>query len=613
MKSLEVLICINSGSVNRLKQLIAKQFEDFYYFYNYLGYRIFVSVGLSLAVGVLDGFGLAMFLPLLQMVDNSGAPIQSEQMGNLSFLVDGLSWLGFSLTLQTVLLVILTFFAMKGLMKFAEGYYKVLLQQRFIITIRFSNITLLSGFRYKAFVGSDSGRIQNTFSGEVEKVLQAYRSYFTSFQYGVLVAVYIFMAFMVNPQFAILVAVGGALTNLIFKKIYQITKALSRELTKESHSFQGLLIQKVANFKYLKATGLIHEFGDKLKRIILRIEAAQRRIGVMSTFLAAMREPIVMLVVVSVILVQVKFFSQSLGLIILSLLFFYRSLTFLMALQNYWNTFLSVSGSLENMSEFTNELRSQQEERGTEQVGTFQKSLQLKNLSFSYGNDSILRDISLEIRRNETVALVGESGSGKTTLMNVLSGLLDSEKGMFFIDGKDSQTIDMVSFQKRIGYITQEPVIFNDTVFNNITFWDTPTPANIQRFERAMKMASIYDFVMSLPDKEKAQLGNNGIMVSGGQKQRISIARELYKDVDFLFMDEATSALDSETERSIQENIDRLKGQFTIIIIAHRLSTVKNADKIIYLNKGIIEDVGNFDDLKVHSKRFRKMVELQQF
>jgi subfamily B ATP-binding cassette protein MsbA len=102
-------------------------------------------------------------------------------------------------------------------------------------------------------------------------------------------------------------------------------------------------------------------------------------------------------------------------------------------------------------------------------------------------------------------------------------------------------------------------------------------------------------------------------MVSGGQKQRISIARELYKDVDFLFMDEATSALDSETERSIQENIDQLKGQFTIIIIAHRLSTVKNADRIIYLNKGVIEDIGNFDDLKVNSKKFQKMVELQQF
>lgn len=599
--------------INKLKRVIKEQLKDFHYFYHYLRYRIFISIGMSLVVGVLDGFGLAMFLPLLQMVDNSGAQVQSEQMGNLSFLIDGLELLGFSLTLQTVLLVILVFFVLKGLMKFAEGYYKVILQQLFIRSIRFSNITLLSGFKYKDFVGSDSGRIQNTFSGEVDRVLQAYRSYFTSFQYGILVVVYIFLAFMVNPQFAILVAIGGALTNLIFKKIYKTTKNLSRDLTKESHAFQGLLIQKVANFKYLKATGLIYDFGDRLKRIILKIEATQRRMGILATFLAAMREPIVMVVVVFVILVQVKFFSQSLGLIILSLLFFYRSLTFLMALQNYWNTFLAVSGSMENMSAFTEELKSHQEQRGTERMLIFQKSLLLENLSFSYGKESILRDIHLEVHKNETIALVGESGSGKTTLMNVLSGLLSVEQGMFFIDGKDSQSIDTVSFQKRIGYITQEPVIFNDTVFNNITFWDEPTPTNIQRFEHAIKMASIYDFVMGLPEREKSTLGNNGVMVSGGQKQRISIARELYKDVDLLFMDEATSALDSETERSIQENIDRLKGKFTIIIIAHRLSTVKNADRIIYLNKGRIEDVGDFDNLKQKSDRFRRLVELQEF
>jgi subfamily B ATP-binding cassette protein MsbA len=409
------------------------------------------------------------------------------------------------------------------------------------------------------------------------------------------------------------VAIGGGLSNLIFRKIYQTTKSLSRGLTKEAHAFQGLLIQIVANFKYLKATGLIYGFGDKLKRSIVKIEEAQRRLGMLGTSLTSMREPIVIGVVVSVILIQVNFFSQSLGLIILSLLFFYRSLTFLMTLQNFWNTYLGVSGSLENMTEFTRELSRHQEERGTVKMDHFKKALTLNQLSFSYAQEGTLQNISLEVYKNETVALVGESGSGKTTLMNVLSGLLQTEPNMFFIDGTDSRSIDMPSFQKRVGYITQEPVIFNDTVFNNITFWDEPTEENKARFEKAIRMASIYDFIMTLPDKENAPLGNNGVMVSGGQKQRISMARELYKDVDFLFMDEATSALDSETERSIQENIDQLKGKFTIIIIAHRLSTVKNADRIIYLNKGRIENVGDFEALRSSSSNFNRMVELQNF
>ena len=128
-----------------------------------------------------------------------------------------------------------------------------------------------------------------------------------------------------------------------------------------------------------------------------------------------------------------------------------------------------------------------------------------------------------------------------------------------------------------------------------------------------MKKAAIYDFVQSLPEKENSRLGNNGVMVSGGQKQRISIARELYKNVEILIMDEATSALDSETEQLIQKNIDALKGSYTMIIIAHRLSTVKNVDEIIVLNNGEIEAQGHFQELIQSSQRFKKMVELQEF
>ncbi|WP_224999071.1 ABC transporter ATP-binding protein [Cesiribacter sp. SM1] len=594
-----------------MKKFINKYFENFAYFYHHLGYRIFVSMALSIGVGVLDGFGLAMFLPLLQMVDSrSGGDVDSEQMGNLSFLIDGLESIGLSLNLQTVLLVMLLFFSLKGVMKFFEGLYKVILQQRFIRQIRFSNITLLSGYRYTDFVNSDSGKIQNTFSGEVDRVNQAYRAYFKTYQYGVMVMVYMVFALMANAQFALFVAVGGALTNFIFNIFYKKTKQLSKKYTSQSHSFQGLLIQMVANFKYLKASGLIYEYGRKLKNSITGIEVIQRRLGTLAAALTAIREPTVILVVVVVILVQVNLFGESLGLIILSLLFFYRALNFLMSVQNYWNSFLAVSGSLDNMTEFTEELARHQETPGEKKFGRFNHELQLNNLNFSYGSAHVLKGISLKIKRNETVALVGESGSGKTTLMNVLSGLLQVNTGAFMIDGEDIQSYDIRSFQQRIGYITQEPVIFNDTIFNNITFWDEPTEKNVARFHRALEMASIYDFVMGLPEKEQATLGNNGIMVSGGQKQRLSIARELYKEVDFLFMDEATSALDSETEKSIQENIDQLKGKYTIIIIAHRLSTVKDADRIIYLKNGVVENEGSFDMLKESSNRFKKMVEM---
>ena len=552
--------------------MLKKYFQHFSYFYSYLGYRIFISLGLSLLVGVLDGFGLAMFLPLLQMVEDSSQAAGGEQMGNMAFLVEGLQALGLTLNLRTVLLMILVFFSLKGVAKFIAEFYNVVLRQRFFKKIRLINIDLLTNYRYDAFVKSDSGRIQNTLSGEVGRVFRAYRTYFKALQDLVLVLVYVYMAFLANPQFAVLVAAGGLITNVVFVRIYRITKQQSRSLTRQNHAFQGLLIQQVAFFKYLKATGFIYHFASRLKNAVVDIEAAQRRIGVLASALMALREPLTMLVIVSVILVQIQFFGGSLGPLILSLLFFYRSLTSLMSVQNQWNAFLAVSGSLENMRAFTTELEKVQERPGITKVDAFRKKLEVRNLDFAYGEEKVLRQVSLTISKNETIALVGESGSGKTTLMNILCGLLPPEKpGTYFIDGTDAQQVNMASFQQRIGYITQEPVIFDDSIYNNVTLWAPDTPGNRERFFRAIEMAAITKFIRNLPNQERTQLGNNGIMVSGGQKQRIAIARELFKEVDVLMLDEATSALDSETEKSIQENITQLKGSFTMIIIAHQI------------------------------------------
>jgi subfamily B ATP-binding cassette protein MsbA len=597
-----------------LQRLLRQYFGHFFYFYHYLGYRIFIAVGLSLLVGVLDGFGLAMFLPLLQMVEDSSQTAGGEQMGNMAFLVNSLQALGLELNLRTILLFILVFFSLKGLAKFGAGFYNIMLQQVFFKKIRLSNVDLLTNYRYDAFVQSDSGRIQNTLSGEVARVFRSYRSYFKALQDIVLVLVYVYMAFLANPQFAFFVAVGGALTNFVYIRIYRITKQQSRSLTQQNHAFQGLLIQQVAFFKYLKATGFIHRFAQRLKKAVIAIEVAQRRIGVLASALSALREPLTMLVIVVVILLQVQLFGGSLGPLILSLLFFYRSLTFLMSAQSQWNNFLAVSGSLENMRDFSEELGKLQEMPGKIKLDAFREKMEIRNLDFSYGKEKVLGQVSLTIKKNETIALVGESGSGKTTLMNILCGLLPPEKpGTYFIDGIDTRQINMVSFQQRIGYITQEPVIFDDTIYNNVTLWAPDTPENRERFVRAAEMAAIADFIRDLPQQERTSLGNNGIMVSGGQKQRIAIARELFKEVDILMMDEATSALDSETEKSIQENITQLKGHYTMIIIAHRLSTVRHADRIYLLDQGEVRAEGSFFYLQKHSDAFRQMVKMQVF
>jgi ABC-type multidrug transport system fused ATPase/permease subunit len=557
----------------------------------------------------MDGFGLAMFIPLLQMVDPENSKASTE-MGNMSFLPEFFNKIGLPLTMMTVLGIIFFFFTVKGIIKFFEGYTRAVFEQQFILKIRLQNINGLSRFGYNHFINADVGRIQNTFSGEVEKVKMAYRSYFMALQYAVFVFVYMALAFFSNPNFAVLVIVGGGLSSLFIQQLKKQTKKLSFQITEDSHRFQGLLIQKVSAFKYLKSTGLMRRYADKLIKTNAEMNFAQKKMGVLAAILASVREPMVILIVLASIVVEVNYFHQPIGVLIFTLLLFYRALISLTGMQNFFNLFFNGAGSLQNMTTFNKELKEGKEKDGATDFTGFKQALTLQEVSFSYQDHHILKNISLEIPKNETIAIVGESGSGKTTLVNIITGLLKPTQGSVNIDGTDLAQLKMSTYQNKIGYITQEAVIFNDTIFNNVSFWDTPTADNMKRFEAALQKASIYDYVMTLPLRENEMLGNNGINISGGQKQRISIARELYKNIDFLFMDEATSALDSETEREIKEQIDQLKRQYTIIIIAHRLSTIRNADRIVLLHQGAVVATGNFDQLKQHPM-FEKMVQLQ--
>lgn len=596
-----------------MKAFLRKQLPALAYFYQHLRYRLVLLLIVSILVGILDGMGLAMFLPLLELLADQEAQASGSAMGNLTFLVDGLQALGLKLTLTVVLLTMLVFFCLKGTAKWLQTYLSVIYQQYFIRKIRVENIDSLSNYSYQAFVAADAGAIQNTLSGEAQRIVQAYYTYMQMLQQGVLVLSYTFLAFLANPGFALLVLVGGVLSNGLFNVLYKKTKILSQRLVRSSHRFQGLLIQKVAFFKYLKATGSIRKYANYLKGMVHEIEDSVRRMGVLDSVMSGLREPMMMAIVVTTILVQVQLLGGSLTTIILSLLFFYRALSSVTQLQTSYNKFLSFSGSIDNMKRFVIDLKQHEAPSGSVAFSGFKRVIRLDRLSFAYqANDWILKDINLSLHRNETVALVGESGSGKTTLMNLLSGLLQPTSGGIYIDDQSVGELEISSYQKRIGYITQEPVIFDDSVFNNVTFWADMTPRNLHRFWEALGKASIANFIRELPEQENARLGNNGTNLSGGQKQRISIARELYKEVDFLFMDEATSALDSATERVIQENIDQLRGEYTILIIAHRLSTIKNADRVVMLKRGRIESLGSYDKLIEQSESFKRMVKLQE-
>lgn len=598
-----------------MKYKFKNNFSGYFKFYRgIIGYRIYVNLALCVFVSLLDGLGLSMFIPLLKYSEDSSSTASSEEsMGQIAHVMEFIKSSGIPITLGTILLMLLTLFAFKGIMRFIQQMYQTKIRHIFIRRVRYDLLKNLKGLSYEGFLSLDAGKIQNSLITEVDRLFQTLTMYFTAAQNAIILLTYILLAFVANWQFAILVAIGAGISNLFFRKLYKATKKASVTLSQKGHFFNSALIQSINYFKYLKATNYFEVFANKLKKTIDERENLNSKMGYYTSISVAAKEPIVIAIVVIIIYAQISWMGGSLGPILLSLLLFYRALTYLMSIQNNWQSFIQNVGALETVSSFFNEMEARQESEEGTKFTTIQNSIILDDVSFSYGSTKVLDHLNIEIRKNETIALIGESGSGKTTLANMIAGLLKPQSGNILVDGSSINNYNINSFRSRIGYISQEPAIFNDTIFNNITFWDEPTEENKKHFFHAVALASLSEFIDKQELKEDTPLGDNGILISGGQKQRISIARELYKKIDILILDEATSALDSETEHLIQKNIEMLHGNYTMVVIAHRLSTIKNADKIYLLENGSVSAVGTFNELLTQSSKFKRMVALQEF
>jgi ABC-type multidrug transport system fused ATPase/permease subunit len=577
-----------------------------------MGVKLIFNIILAVFLGLMDGIGLALFIPLLNFVNSDPATSAAGQdMGGMSFLINGFSMVGVPLNLITVLCLMVIIFTLKGLLNYRLSMEQIDLRQKYMVTLRLNQIKDLERLSFNGFLKLDAGQIQNALTAEVGKNLQAMVQFLLTTKSLIVLISYIMLAFIANWSFALFIIVGGYLSNLFYSKLINSVKINSVDISVRGNLFSSYIIQCIHSFKYLKATNYFNRYSLMLKRVINEVEALNRKIGKSQAITGSTREPIIIAIVAVVILVQTQYFGASLGSVLLSLLLFYRALNGLIIVQSSWQSFMQNVGGLQSISNLKDVMEDSYEIHSNIPAPIYMQTIQIKDLTFAYGDKIVLENINLTINKNETVAFVGESGSGKSTLANLLITLLHPKTGDILIDGSSIFNYDLNSFRGRIGYIAQEPVIFTDTVYNNITFWAEKTEENLARFWDVINKVALNTFMQGLESKEDTLLGDNGMLVSGGQKQRISIARELYKDIDILIMDEATSALDSETENFIQDSINALHGKYTMVIIAHRLSTIKKADNIYLLENGKVSGEGNFNALISSSEVFNRMVSLQ--
>lgn len=597
-----------------------KLFESITYYLgvyrSFIGRRLYIIFGLTAIAAFTEGFGIALLLPLIEAADAGDAGVDREG-GVIRILYIVLDFIGISGSIVGILLFIAVIFILKGVLKFMEGGYASYLKSQLLQEIKGKMFDAYRYMDYQYYTRNNTGHFINIINGQIHNFLNTFES-FTKFLSAIIVtSSYLFIAFLLAWNFALMAIVVGLLLLFLFRYLNLYVQELSRKTASEASTLNKFLVQTMQAFKYLTATNQMHHLRSGVMNSIRKLAGYLFRQDAAGAFTLAIREPVSVMFLLFVIIIQVSVFDSPITPIFVALLLFHRGMQHMIGIQDVWQKTMNKIGSLEMVVEEFDSVRKHREPNGDTEISTLSKGIEFKNVYFAYDNKDghVLEAVNVSIPVNKTIAFVGESGAGKSTLIDMLALLLRPEKGEVLIDGIPGESIEVNSWRSQIGYVSQEMVIFDDTIANNICLWkgDFEKDESVRKkIHEAANRAFASPFIEKNPNQYQTVIGDRGIRLSGGQRQRLFIARELYKNPNLLILDEATSSLDTESERFIQKSIDALKGSMTVVIIAHRLSTIKNADYIYLLDEGKVIEQGAYEDLlKGGNTRFRQMVEMQ--
>lgn len=581
-------------------------------FFHLAGFKFIALPVFIIGVGLFENIGIVLFFPLLEELTSGD---QAEASGILGAISTLLNWLHLN-SFVGVLLFIVAVFLMKFAAVFGQSVAVAKIARDLYRSLADRLIRGISGADYaRVYLKTTTGYFANAMTRELQVFIAAFSHYAGIFANIMFIVMYLIFSFLLDARMTLIAVIAGLVLFILLRSLTWMSRREGIALTAAAGQYQERAVEFMQYYKYLKATGRLARIEARLKDVVARLTQSRFRLSVIGGFISAIPEPIAVLLVAGFLYVYVMVWENSFTLIAVLLLLFYRTVMRMMTLQSDWNGFFAASGALKVIPETLAAVEQEKESYGEGEVHRLEKGVALDKIQFSYRDRTVLKDISMRISKQTTVALVGISGAGKSTLVDILTGVLKPVSGTVTYDGVSYADLDVETLRRRTGYVTQEITIFNDSILNNVSFWD-PTPkeeVNV-RVERACLMAQCKEFIEKLPQKYDTPVGDRGINLSVGQRQRISIARELYRDPEILIFDEATSALDSESEQAIQKSIEALKGSKTMILIAHRLSTIKNADRIYVIDQGRVAEQGTFQELYENpSSAFRRMCDLQSF
>ncbi len=554
---------------------------------------------------------LALAMAMLSAA-NAGIPFIGKRFVDLLTNLGHMNLQG-AATIRRLALAIAGLFLLRAIGNFSDDYLSAYIAQKITVDMRADLNESLQRQSLGFFNRTPTGVMVSRVISDVNVALQSLTGgVFSIFGDGMQFVALLITAFVLDWRLAILAFIGlpvivGPIVNLS-KRVRKETRNAQKQLG----GLQALLHETFQGNRVVKAFGMEDYERTRFNKELRRLFRIYMRVARIKAFTGPMIEALGAFAVVGVVMWAVgslvsgtRTLGQFAG-------FFTTMLLVYQPFKKLSKTNANIQQGLA-AAERVLEMMDHPPEVVDDPIGIElpcgPHSVTLEHVSFRYRDEWVLRDINLEIPAGKVVALVGMSGGGKSTLADLIPRFYDAQEGRVAIDGIDVRKIGLASLRAQMGLVTQSTFLFNDTVRANIAYGSVDR--DLARVMQAAKLANAHDFIMRLPKGYDTQVGELGVRISGGERQRLAIARALLKDAPILILDEATSSLDSEAERAVQEALEHLMQNRTTLVIAHRLSTVRNANRIVVIVHGRIVEQGTHEELLMRGSEYRKLYDLQ--
>ncbi len=568
----------------------------------------------SILSTVLSLFSFALIVPILEILFGISNPVEQAPVfegfgGAFDYLKNYLYYYVTTLMheygkIQTlgflaVGLIVMTF--LKVITYYLSSVFMAYMQTGVVKDLRNNLLDKILTLPIGFFTEEKKGDIMSRVSVDVQDVEASIMgSLDMLIKNPIIILIYLLVLIGVSWELTLFVFIMLPVAGLLMGVVGKNLKKESMEVGQEQGSLTSQLEEMLGGLRIIKAfnaegkiSSRFHNQTKRIREAILKVVKRQYLAHPMSEFLGTMIISIVVCYGGYLILCTNSGLQASV--FIYYILIFYSIINPIKELSRASYNVRKGMGSLERIDKIMTAENTITSPADATSLKNFKDKIEYKNVYFKYKNDWVLQDVSLTINRGKTIALVGQSGSGKSTLVDLLPRFWDINDGEILIDGVNIKNMPLISLRSLMGNVNQEAILFNDTFYNNIAFG--VGNATMEEVVKAAKIANAHDFISATENGYHSNIGDRGCKLSGGQRQRISIARAILKNPPILILDEATSALDTESEKLVQEALENLMKNRTTIVIAHRLSTVRNADEICVLEKGKIIERGTHEEL----------------